>query len=83
MTLGHLGQFNQIHCDSRKHEVLSVNYVLISGHVFGIDCVWSLELHIFNFIVADILDSEIFWKFWAHFLFLSSFSAILLGDVIA
>jgi len=34
MALGHLGQSNEIHCDSRPHEFLS-NYIFMLGYLFG------------------------------------------------
>jgi len=38
-----------------KHQVLS-NNIWVFGYIFGIDCVWSLQIHIFNhdFIAANI-----------------------------
>ena len=43
----------------------------------------EFEVHIFNFTSSDISRSGVFWLFWDLLLFLSSFSAILLGNVIA
>jgi len=53
MTLGHLGQFDEIHCDSRTHKVLS-NYILMLDFVLVFHCVWSFQVHMFNSTTADI-----------------------------
>ena len=53
MTLGCLRQFDQIHCDSRRHKVLS-NNILIFGYMFGIDCVWSIQVHFFKLIATHL-----------------------------
>ena len=47
MTLGHLGQFDEIHCDSRTHKVLS-NCILMLDFVFVFHCVWSFQVHMFK-----------------------------------
>ena len=57
MALGHLGQFDEFHCDSRTHKVLS-NYILTLG-VFSCHCVWSFQVQMFNSTPADIS------RFWS------------------
>jgi len=47
MTLGHLGQLNEIHCDSRTHKVLS-NFTSTLGHFLGVHRLWSFQAYIFN-----------------------------------
>ena len=81
MTLGHVGQFDAIHCDSTTHQVLS-NYILmlnffLSFTVYGASKFTCLILYLLIFLVSGV-----FWVFWNLLLFLSSFSAILLRDVI-
>jgi len=58
MTLRHVGQFDGIHCDSRTHKVLS-NYILMLGFFFVVHCVWSFQVHMFKFTLADIS------RFWS------------------
>ena len=60
MTLDHVGQFNEINFDSRKHTAL-LNYISILGCIFGIHSVCNLQVHIFNVIAADIS------QFWSIF----------------
>ena len=68
MTLGHLGQFDEIHCDSRTHIMLS-NNILTLVYPVSVDCVWSFQVHEFNFTVA------VMFRFWSilgifgHFVF--------------
>ena len=79
MALGHLGQFNEIHCVSRPHEFLS-NYIFMLGYLFGMHWDWSFQAHILKSIPAhiprswnilDILGSFafsvfLFLPFWRH-----------------
>jgi len=68
MTLGHLGQFDEIHCDSRTHKVLS-NYILTLGYPVSVDCEWSFQVHMFNFTIAVMSR---FWSIlgiFGHFFF--------------
>jgi len=58
MTLGHLGQLDEIRCDSRAHKVLS-NYILMLDFFFVFHCVWSFQVHMFNSTTADIS------RFWS------------------
>jgi len=51
------------------------------GYVSEIHCMWSFQVHIFRFTAADISRSGVFWVFCDLLLFLSPFSAILVGDV--
>ena len=57
MTLGHLGQFDEINCDSRTHKVLS-NCILMLDF-FVCHCVCSFQIHMFNSTPADIS------RFWS------------------
>ena len=76
MALGHLGQFDEFHCDSRTHKVLS-NYISTLG-VFPcpwvVHCVWSFQVHMFNSTPADIS------RFWSILFILEpyAFSVFLL-----
>jgi len=85
MTLGHLGQFDEIHCDSRTHKVLS-NYMLMSGLFFVVHCVWSFQVHTFN-STSTLADISRFWSIlgilepFAFSVFL--FCHLFWGDVIA
>jgi len=53
MTLGPSGQFDEIYHGSRKHQVFSHN-ILIFTYIVGVHGVWSLQVHIFNLIAANI-----------------------------
>ena len=55
-----------------------VNIVIFLWHSLCME----VQVHIFNLTSFDISRSGVFWLFWDLFLVLSSFSAILLGDVI-
>jgi len=57
MALGHLGQFNKIHCDSRPHKVL-LNYVLISGHCSDFHRVLNSQTKIMDSTAAKISHSR-------------------------
>jgi len=58
MTLGHLDQFDEIHCNSKKHKVLSI-YILMFGFFCVVHCVWRFQVHMFNSAPADIS------RFWS------------------
>ena len=70
MTLGHLGQFDEIHCDSRTHKVLS-NYILVWGFFFVVYGVFKYTCSILPLLI--FLVSGVFWgilKPFAFFVFL-------------
>jgi len=75
--LGHLGQLNGIHCESRMFKVLHKN-VFLSGNLFFLYCVTSYQTQILNAITVGIRVLSIL-GFWDLLLFLPSSSAILLG----
>jgi len=45
MTLGHLGQFNEINCDLRTSKVLLI-YMLMLGFFFVVHCGWTLWMEL-------------------------------------
>jgi len=59
MTLGHLSQFDEFHCDLRTYKVLS-DYILMLGMFFVVYCVFSSKVHMFNSTSAD---NSRFWSF--------------------
>ena len=81
MTLGHVGQFDAIHCDSTTHKVLS-NYILMLDFFLSFTVYGASKFTCLILLILIFLVSGVFCVFWNLFLFLSSFSAILLRDVI-
>jgi len=79
MSLGHLGQLDGIRCDKRSYKVLQL-CILMAGIFLKLYRIFIFQTHILNSSSARSLVSGVFWDL---LLFLSSFSAILLGDVIA
>jgi len=69
-----------LYYDKRPHKVL-FKCILKSGSFIYIHCVFIFQKKILN--SAEFFDPGAFWVLWDLLLFLSSFSAILLGDVIA
>ena len=96
MALGHLGHLNQIDCDERTHNVAYVPMLrgyAISSPTHNVGDVpiltsmlfasFVLCIHLCNILNYTVAKSLVGGVFWDLVLFLSSFSAILLGAVIA
>jgi len=73
----------RLEMEIKWHSKCNRLYILMLGYFFGFHCVWRFQVHIFNLTPADISRFGVFWVFCDLLLFLSSFSAIHLGDVIA
>jgi len=67
---GQLNQVYEIYCDLRTHEVLS-SYILMSGFLSVLHCVWSFQIDMFNFTDADIS------RFWSILGIYFAFSVFL------
>ena len=80
MTKGHLGQFYKMHCDLRLQNVL-LNNMSISGQFFMLSVYSAFTHFLDSTLTKNFL--RVLYVFWDILLFMSSFSAILLGDVIA